>query len=1116
MHRAKDWYILRSITAALVLGSVLLSSCQSLDLVDEGIFSSDEGPINGQVATAATVRSLARDIDSLERHIDRYGSVTLKQPDVWGQARLTAIREEFELTMKADLGTFKPSLQGTFSASDQAYFLNALALSAAASGTQQVVRPAPTAVANVTSATGSSTTPSATNISPAALPTFPGLTESVGAFGGITRNAPNMPTFLGFGANATIALEPTVIEEQKARFLNALHELRRINEGDDTADSPGYSLNLIRLPVSIFPGKRTDVGYGAEMTLTVTPQLSDELLPMTFRNLVLNDLVDQIGFPATEFINNPANALYFEPKRAADLDELLQIVDELASDPTPTFTEIERLRQLRLKLNLQPIFKLPEWIWIDEYLHIWDTQVDANAQQRNTTAEALVQQNLADESDKPQSQKGALIARSPNYLSPISVGILAPKLTRLRRLHQRPFQTVQVPASKSRRARMPFPPTEMPDIYGDSLIFQVASRIYNVFYPEPFAYPCPTASQILIHLPDVQGFLQEELSAVQKLLQQPSNGDLWQFCNPDLVTAVRNHAAEALDVQRQEFLAALQQKTHEKVPITPTVQALAWAWIVESALLTDQLVLDMKQAAAAKGAAPPAPDQPWLDYYMPNPTHEAREAFKQYVSIRWPIHVFALDPVQQEQNIGSTFSGSREMQLALSVGFVNGQVSAQDMMQYARRVEFDAQTIDLNGTTVGFSNGENTFGWRFYPRFQTPEIQSNAMAFLQTVFIGGPTRNQLLHERRLEPGIRECDAIVIMPSFVPYVSVDVSSNWFSLVNPRKKHLNAAYAMRLSRQVKEIQTCKSMVADGQCYRDGDVARLYAKVQQLETRLPFQSMTVQVPYENTLGGFGMFNTGITDLAPELTGWYGTPSINPTGSTTVFLVGNHFSVLQTVVIAGGQPVDVNQLLSRQVLQATIPAKAIQTGLHGEQFVDVQLATPYGVTQHLMIPVCASGTPAGSPPGASWSSSSTPVSLAFNFGGLGIVPPTTTTTVPISKPPSLLVVPGTVDFTKWDTVTVTIKMPANAGGGNVTLPASTYDPTQKGYPILGTTLSAQVFAAVGAYYGQANYPSGFDADTTLKFSSAAGSFPDMTVPSGNALTINWVEAASSKPASP
>ena len=37
---------------------------------------------------------------------------------------------------------------------------------------------------------------------------------------------------------------------------------------------------------------------------------------------------------------------------------------------------------------------------------------------------------------------------------------------------------------------------------------------------------------------------------------------------------------------------------------------------------------------------------------------------------------------------------------------------------------------------------------------------------------------------------------------------------------------------------------------------------AKVKQLEARLPLQDTLVQVPYENTLGGFEMFNVGITD--------------------------------------------------------------------------------------------------------------------------------------------------------------------------------------------------------------------------------------------------------------
>ncbi|HUY36030.1 MAG TPA: hypothetical protein VMV69_25045 [Pirellulales bacterium] len=51
--------------------------------------------------------------------------------------------------------------------------------------------------------------------------------------------------FTDFGGNfeaQAVALEPTVALDQLSNYLQHLNELRRINEGDDTADSPGYSL----------------------------------------------------------------------------------------------------------------------------------------------------------------------------------------------------------------------------------------------------------------------------------------------------------------------------------------------------------------------------------------------------------------------------------------------------------------------------------------------------------------------------------------------------------------------------------------------------------------------------------------------------------------------------------------------------------------------------------------------------------------------------------------------------------------------------------------------------------------------------------------------------------
>lgn len=91
--------------------------------------------------------------------------------------------------------------------------------------------------------------------------------------------------------------------DQRKRFLDHLHEIRRINEGDDSSDSPGYSLNLVRVPVSVIPGDKTRENFGAEVTLTAESVVTEELLVTTFRELVINDLVDQLALPIVKLLD---------------------------------------------------------------------------------------------------------------------------------------------------------------------------------------------------------------------------------------------------------------------------------------------------------------------------------------------------------------------------------------------------------------------------------------------------------------------------------------------------------------------------------------------------------------------------------------------------------------------------------------------------------------------------------------------------------------------------------------------------------------------------------------------------------------------------------------------
>jgi hypothetical protein len=1059
--------ILIALVAALLQGACSLDSWKDLPHSFDNRLCT-----HSEVARNPSVMALAHDLDVLEGHIERYGSIVAKQPDVWGQARLSLYRDEFETVMAVEKDTFAPTLQGSLSRSDQTYFADAFALSAAVSGPGAFLRPpARVVVANSTTANA---------VTPTQIPTpaLPDQSDTFSSFSTISRNGVPAPTQLGFATAAGkggIQLEPSIYLDQKARYLNHLQELRRINEGDDTADSPGYSLNLVRIPVSVLPGKCTEKGHGAEVTMTLTPHLNDELLPTTFRNLVLNDLVDQIGFPVTQFINNPENAVYFDDKSAIDLDALFSLVEE--KPKISAMINDCRCTELRFKPSLQKLFARPEWAWMDEAIR-------SDKKHKNVVT---VQGRIYD------------IAEEKVFLS----------ATRMKKEHEHQFQgAFPVPSTKSRRARMPFPPTELVDVYGYDFTYHLAAETHRTFAKERFSKPCTDSDHLYIHLPDVQGYLQEELAAAQKFLAEQCNFDLWHSCTRELATAIRDHNSPAITALRHSFRSAVQAKMGSTPdPANPdthsTFAALAWAIIVESALLTDQLVQDMREAAAAKGF--PIPQDCWLPYFLPNPPPQTRQLFNEYVRCRWPIHVFALDPVAQQQNLTDEFSSRREMQLAMALAFVNGQISARNMMRYARRLEFDFATIDVNGTSVGFSHSDETFGWRFYPRFQTPDIESNCTICLRDQFIGGPNRDALLKQRRLEPGMRECVAIVVMPSFVPYATLDTSSGWFDLTNPKSRVMDSVDAMNLSRQVKSIELGSPNIADADEYRNGDLELLKRKAKQLSSRLPLQTTKVQVPYENTLGGFAMFNTGVTDLAPELIGWYGSPTINLKSATTLFLVGNHFSVHQSRVIAGGQEVTSRELLSRQVMKVVIPPNAIIVGDKTDQFVDIHLATPYGVTQHLLVPVCGAGQ--ANATGMGWDQDPATFEVAYNYAGLGIAQPT-------SDPkyrPNTITLKRTSDIpSDYSQMDITLKFSAPYSDVTVSVSGSTLN-AKDAYEVQGDKLAKAIFDSFRIKFGpEATKPPVplTTATISLTFKNAAG-VALAGEHSAKPLTVTWVKTS-------
>jgi hypothetical protein len=77
---------------------------------------------------ADSIERLADEIDWLEHHVDAYGSIVAKQPDVWGQSRLLRHRHEYEAEMQRQLGAFAVRSQAAIRRSDQSFLSMALAL----------------------------------------------------------------------------------------------------------------------------------------------------------------------------------------------------------------------------------------------------------------------------------------------------------------------------------------------------------------------------------------------------------------------------------------------------------------------------------------------------------------------------------------------------------------------------------------------------------------------------------------------------------------------------------------------------------------------------------------------------------------------------------------------------------------------------------------------------------------------------------------------------------------------------------------------------------------------------------------------------------------------------
>src|SRR5262249_12776247 len=206
-------------------------------------------------------------------------------------------------------------------------------------------------------------------------------------------------------------------------------------------------------------------------------------------------------------------------------------------------------------------------------------------------------------------------------------------------------------------------------------------------------------------------------------------------------------------------------------------------------------------------------------------------------------------------------------------------------------------------------------------------------------------------EQSIEPGQRECTALIEMPNFIPKIEFVTVANWFrtsEVGDGQRSDLEKASVLGRKLVAAENALNRAKV-EGE-YRPDEYLIALERLEQLRDLMPTQRMLVRVPSSGDNNDSRIFCSLGLQLRPSLVGWHGRPP-EQGAESTLFVEGRNFSVHDTHVVAGGKPAKA-VLVSRHLLKVTIASDAAPTpSAEGSPLLDINVATPNGVSNHLLI---------------------------------------------------------------------------------------------------------------------------------------------------------------------
>jgi|GEM_PF-2566311 len=376
-----------------------------------------------------------------------------------------------------------------------------------------------------------------------------------------------------------------------------------------------------------------------------------------------------------------------------------------------------------------------------------------------------------------------------------------------------------------------------------------------------------------------------------------------------------------------------------------TLKILGFTLRVQAAALNARL----KQDIADQLPGLSAEELRRVNFFNPDASDEAFRLFERYVQAKWPLRVYAIEPVIAQQNIADSMGRRSASALNLVAGGPIGPLLGAGNLSADRRVIEDEAAIRLNPTMVGFGAGESTFGWVFYPRLQTSRepYRNFASAALQLLCGSLPGGK----DQSIEPGQRECTALIVMPNFVPQMEFVTVANWFRTGDSNdSRGSNIEMASDLAGRLIEAEEAVNRVRSAGRYRPEELQIAIERLNQLKSLMPTQRLVVRVPFASDHNDARIFCSRGGHLRPSLVAWHGKPP-EAGEESTIFIEGNNFSVHDTHVIAGGKPAE-SVLISRNLMQVTIAKEAQPTpNANGVPLLDISVATPNGPSNHLLI---------------------------------------------------------------------------------------------------------------------------------------------------------------------